>query len=119
MAPRDGDETPEPLPEAECQLMAGAVKYVSRPVPERELNAALADAVRFHQERELLHQWKHLGQSHGPVPGNVIGAFSTNSVLAAMNAPKWPQPQFNEIDRVVRGGPHHEEGCVISRSNST
>ena len=105
-------------PEAEMrQLMAGAVKYVARPVPERELNAALADAVRFHQERELLNQWKHLGQSHGPVSasvGSVTGAFSTNSILAAMSAPRWPPPQFNEIDRVVRGGPHHEEGCVMS-----
>jgi hypothetical protein len=98
------------------QLMAGAVKYVSRPVPERELNAALADAVRFHQERELLNQWEHLGQSRGPLGamGAAAGVFPTSSILSAASAPKWPMPQFNEIDRVVRGGPHHEEGCEMS-----
>jgi hypothetical protein len=106
--------------EAEMRtLMAGAVKYVSRPVPQREFDATMAKAVQIHREREqertLLRQWQDNSQTPAPIEAmGAMGVFPTSSILSVAPAPKWPARQFNEIDRVVRGGPQHEEGTEMS-----
>jgi hypothetical protein len=75
-------------------ILSGAAARITRTVPERELTSAVENAARIHSQNggEPLSPAQRLVQAQR----------------------KWPPPLLKELDRIVRAGPGHEEGCARS-----